>query len=415
MKKLIFFVIVLIATQTFAQFTLSGEFRPRTELRNGFKTLNSSDVDVALFTSQRTRINMEYATEKYSFFVGIQDIRVWGDVSQLNVSDKNGLAIHQAYGIVNFDGVKVKAGRQEIVYDDSRMFGNVGWAQQARSHDAVLLKFGKTFKLDLGLAFNQNAELVEGNTYTVPNNYKALQYAWFNKKWNNFEASFLFLNNGLQFIDLVEPKNDEVRYSQTYGTHLKYKFTDSFNATGSFYYQGGKDVADKNLSAYLVGLNLNYKASSKWNLGAGFEVISGNSYDNSDPTKNNAFNPFYGTNHKFNGLMDYFYVGNHLNSTGLIDAFIGANVKLGEKSVLSGNIHNFTSYAMIADGVDKQLGTEVDLVYNYNFAKDVSVSAGYSQMFAAEGMEALKNNYDGNINNWAWLMLTINPTIFTSK
>jgi acetyltransferase-like isoleucine patch superfamily enzyme len=415
MKKILLIIIGLITTQTFAQFTLSGEFRPRTELRNGYKRLNPSNIEASLFTSQRTRLNTAYETEKYSFFVSIQDVRVWGDVPQLNVSDKNGLAIHQAYGIVNFKDIAVKAGRQEIAYDDQRMFGNVGWAQQARSHDAVVIKLQKSFRLDVGLAFNQDGESNAGNLYTVPNNYKALQYAWFNKKWDNFEASFLFLNNGLQYIDLGDVENNEIRYSQTYGTYLKYKFSDKFNATSSLYYQGGKDVLYNSLSAYLISVNVNYNLSPKWNLGAGFEVISGNSYDNSDPTRNYAFNPFYGTNHKFNGFMDYFYVGDHINSTGLIDVFVSANVKLGEKSVLSGWVHNFTSYAMIADDVEKQLGTEVDLVYNYNFTKDVAIGAGYSQMFAAYGMEVLQNNYDGNINNWAWLMLTINPTIFTSK
>ncbi len=400
MKKILLAVLGLVATQTFAQFTLDGEFRPRTEFRNGYKTLNPSNTDAALFTSQRTRLNTKFEAEKYSFFVSIQDVRTWGDVPQLNVSDKNGLAIHEAWGLVNFNGMTLKAGRQEIVYDDSRMFGNVGWAQQGRSHDALLLKFGKTFKLDLGFAFNQDSEALAGNTYTTAGNYKALQYAWFNKQWDNFGASFLFLNNGLQYIDVADAENNEIRYSQTLGTHLKYKFSDALNTTANLYYQGGKDVLDRDLSAYLVGLNLNYKASSTWNLGLGFEVQSGNAYDE-DPSKNKAFNPFYGTNHKFNGFMDYFYVGNHLNSTGLIDVFVSVNANLNDKSKLSLWAHNFTSYAEIANGVEKQLGTEIDLEYNYNFTKDIAIGAGYSQMFATEGMEVLKNNFDGNVNNWA--------------
>jgi hypothetical protein len=415
MKKILLIVIGLIATQTFAQFTLDGEFRPRTEFRNGYKTLNSSNVDAALFTSQRTKLNTKFETEKYSFYVSIQDVRVWGDVPQLNTSDNNGLAIHEAWGLVNFNNITLKAGRQEIIYDDSRMFGNVGWAQQGRSHDALLLKFGKTFKLDIGLAFNQNGEAIEGNIYTVPNNYKAMQYAWFNKQWDSFGASFLFLNNGLQYIDVADADNNEIRYSQTLGTHLKYKFTDALNTTANAYYTGGKDVLDRDLSAFLVGLDLNYKASANWNLGAGFEIQSGNAYDE-DPSENKAFNPFYGTNHKFNGFMDYFYVGNHINSTGLIDVFVKANASLSEKSKLSAYIHNFTSYAEIANGVEKQLGTEIDLEYNYTFTKDVSLGVGYSQMFATEAMEVLKNVPNpSNVNNWAYVMLTIKPTIFTNK
>lgn len=412
--KFLILIIGLISVQTFAQLTLSGEFRPRTEFRNGYKTLNPSDVDPALFTSQRLRLNTKYATEKYTFFVSLQDVRVWGDVKQLNTADNNGLALHEAWGLVNFDGVSLKAGRQEIVYDDSRMFGNVGWAQQARSHDALLLSFGETFKLDVGLAFNQDGESLSGTTYTTSGNYKAMQYAWFNKKWDNLSLSLLFLNNGLQYIDDADVSNDEVRYSQTIGTHLKFNIAKNLKASANAYYQGGSDILDRDLSAYLLGLDLGYKASDNWNFGLGFEVQSGNDYDG-DSSENKAFTPFYGTNHKFNGFMDYFYVGNHINSTGLVDVFAKVATKLSKKSNLSLFVHNFTSYAEVAQDVDKQLGTELDLVYSYKLAKDISLAAGYSQMFASEGMEYLKNNFDGNSNNWAWLMLTIKPTLFTSK
>ena len=412
--KLTLIILGLISVQTFAQFTLSGEFRPRTEFRNGYKTLNPSDVDAALFTSQRLRLNTKYATEKYTFFASIQDVRVWGDVKQLNSADNNGLAVHEAWGLVNFDGFSLKAGRQEIVYDDQRMFGSVGWAQQGRSHDALLLSFGKTFKLDLGLAFNQDGEALSGNTYTVAGNYKAMQYAWFNKKWDALSLSVLFLNNGLQYVDDVNAANDEVRYSQTLGTHLKFKLADNLNAAANAYFQGGNDVLDRDINAFLVGLDLGYKASDNWNFGLGFEMQSGNDYDG-DATENKAFTPFYGTNHKFNGFMDYFYVGNHMNSTGLVDVFAKVSTKLSEKSNLSLFVHNFTSYAEVAQDVDKQLGTELDLVYSYKLAKDISLAAGYSQMFASDGMEYLKNNFDGNSNNWAWLMLTIKPTFFKSK
>ena len=62
----------------------------------------------------------------------------------------------------------------------------------------------------------------------------------------------------------------------------------------------------------------------------------------------------------------------------------------------------------------KQLGTETDLTYSYAFSKEVSFKAGYSMMFAAEGLEIVKSNFDDNINNWGWVMITISPTLFQS-
>ncbi|PHQ57212.1 MAG: hypothetical protein COC16_01735 [Lutibacter sp.] len=411
MKKLLITVLVLMSVQSYAQLTISGELRPRSEYRNGYKTLTPNNSEAALFVSQRTRLNTKYTTNDYTFFISFQDVRVWGDVKQLNLSDNNSLALHQAWAQIKFShNFGVKLGRQEIIYDDHRIFGNVGWAQQARSHDAVIFKFGnENYKLDVGIAYNQDKEALFENLYTVLGNYKAMQYAWFHKDWSNFKASFLFLNNGLQNI-----ADEELRYSQTIGTHLKYKATKTLSFTANAYLQSGKDVVNSDLSAYLIGLELGYKASSIWNLGLGFEIQSGNDY-NRDTSENKAFNPFYGTNHKFNGFMDYFYVGNHINSVGLIDIYAKVKTKLGEKSSLTAFIHNFSAQAEIGDGVAKQLGTEIDLVYVHKLNKDVTIGAGYSQMLASKGLEILKNNTSGNGNNWAWLMVTIKPTLFTSK
>ncbi|SNR51867.1 alginate export family protein [Lutibacter flavus] len=409
-KNLIVALFILSAVNSFAQLTISGELRPRTEYRNGYKTLTADGSDAALFVSQRTRLNTWFISEDYTFFISVQDVRVWGDVKQL-ADNGNSLALHEAWGQVKFNpNFAVKLGRQEIIYDDSRMFGNVGWAQQGRSHDAAIFKFGnENYKLDLGIAYNQNGEALFGNIYNVAGNYKAMQYAWFHKDFNNFKASFLFLNNGLQNVAA-----EETRYSQTFGTHLNFKASNALSVNANVYLQTGKDVADRDLSAYLVGLDLGYKASSKVNLGLGFEMQSGNDYDG-DASENKAFTPFYGTNHKFNGFMDYFYVGNHGNSVGLIDIYAKVGTKLGEKSSLTAFLHSFSAQSEIANGVDKNLGTELDLVYGHKLNKDVSIAAGYSQMFAKEGLEVLKNNADGNGNNWAWLMLTIKPTLFSSK
>jgi len=411
MKKILLLVVGLITSQAFAQFTLSGELRPRAEYRNGYKTLTADNSEAALFVSQRTRINSQFVSEDYTFFVSVQDVRVWGDVPQLNTSDLNGLAIHEAWGQIKFSSdFGVKLGRQEIIYDDSRIFGNVGWAQQGRSHDAAIFKFGnENYKLDLGIAYNQDKEALFENIYTISGNYKALQYAWFHKDWNKVNASFLLLNNGLQNVD-----EEEIRYSQTLGTNLKIKASENLTIDANAYLQTGKDVLDNDLSASLLGLDLGYKASSKLNLGLGLEIQSGNDY-NGDAGENNAFTPFYGTNHKFNGFMDYFYVGNHVNSVGLVDIYAKISTTLGEKSNLTAFIHNFSSQGEISANVDKGLGTELDLVYSHKFNNDISIGAGYSQMFASEGLEVIKNNTDGNANNWAWLMVTIKPTLFSTK
>jgi len=410
LKQLFLGILGLVAVQSYAQLTISGELRPRAEYQNDAKTLNANATDAALFVSQRTRINTQFASEAYTFYVSMQDVRTWGDVKQL-ADNGNSLSLHQAWGQVKFaPNFSVKVGRQEIILDDSRIFGNVGWAQQGRSHDAAIFKFGNSdYKLDVGIAYNQDSDGKNGTDYSVVGNYKSMQFAWLHKDFSKVKASFLFLNNGL-----VTTPDANINYSQTYGTHLKFKATNSISAAFNGYYQGGEAKEGNGLSAFLVGLDLGYKANDTWNLGLGFEMQSGNDY-NATSADTKAFTPFYGTNHKFNGFMDYFYVGNHGNSVGLVDVYFKASAKLGKTSSITAFVHNFSAQADIAADVNKALGTEIDLVYKHKVNKDVSVSAGYSQMFASEGLEVLKGNSDGNTNDWGWLMLTIKPSFFISK
>ena len=408
LNRIFTILFTLIATLTYSQLKVDAELRPRVEYRHGFKTLFPDNADAALFTSQRTRLNIAHSIEKLNFYVSVQDVRVWGDVPQLNNSDNNGLSLHQAWAEILLDAnYSLKLGRQEIIYDDSRIFGNVGWAQQARSHDLALFKYKKgVFKANLGLAFNQSKENLTGTNLTTPNTYKAMQYIWLHKEWSNFSGSFLFLNNGLQ-------STDGLKYSQTIGTHLKTK-QNNLQLAANLYYQFGNDVVNNDLSAYLLGLEANYKLNDKTTVGLGTELQSGNDYDVA-AGENNAFSPLYGTNHKFNGFMDYFYVGNHANNVGLFDIYAKANFKLNPKSSLTAFVHNFSAAADINATVSKQLGTEIDLIYAYQYTKEIGFKAGYSQMFASEGMEALKGIADNNTNNWGWVMVTINPTLFTSK
>lgn len=411
---LLFFTLLMAQVQ--AQFTLDAELRPRFEYRHGFITLFPDNVDPAAFVSQRTRLNTNYEINKLSFYLSLQDVRIWGDVPQLNSSDKNGVGIHQAWAKIQLDlNFSIKLGRQEIIYDDQRIFGNVGWAQQARSHDAILLKYHQSdYAIDLAFAFNQNGENLRGTTLTTPGTYKSVQYLWAHKEWNTFSASILFLNNGLQFIDDINSNNNETRYSQTLGTHLISQ-RENLKLISNLYYQFGKDIANNDLSAYLLSLEGNYTVTTKSILGLGVEFISGNTNGLPSNLENKAFTPLYGTNHKFNGLMDYFYVGNHVNNVGLLDIYANAKLGLNEKSSINFAVHNFSAAADISPNNEKQLGTELDIVYGYKLQKDIGISAGYSHLFASQGMEIIKGNADGNTNNWGWIMLTVNPVLFTDN
>ena len=138
---------------------------------------------------------------------------------------------------------------------------------------------------------------------------------------------------------------------------------------------------------------------------------------NDTSTKIKSFNPFYGTNHKFNGWMDYFYVGNHQNSVGLTDLYFTLNYQKGK---FSANItpHFFNAAGDIYSGTTKQssnLGTEIDLSIGYKVANNINFSAGFSKMYATNSMEILKGGDKDEANTWSWIMININPKLFSSK
>ena len=106
--------------------------------------------------------------------------------------------------------------------------------------------------------------------------------------------------------------------------------------------------------------------------------------------------------------MDYFYVGNHMNSVGLNDVYLKYNwskKKLG----INADLHYFASAEKIAEDAENYLSTELDLTFTYKIQEMVSISAGWSTMFASESMELLKGGDFETGNHWAYLMFSFTP------
>ena len=181
------FLASVIGYQAQAQLSLTGQLRTRSEYRDGVGTLNAKSNDPAFFTLQRTRLTLNYKASRLIFQTSLQDVRVWGqDASTISNADGSKLGVHEAWAEIvlankkdtafkNINGPDyfgIRIGRQELLYDDSRLLGNLDWLQQARRHDAIVLKLvTRGWQLDLGNAFNQNTDAFNYNgTYYTPAN-----------------------------------------------------------------------------------------------------------------------------------------------------------------------------------------------------------------------------------------------------
>lgn len=458
-KSIFLGLILALASQNEAkaQLTVTGQIRPRTELREGQGTLQKVGDDAALFTSQRTRLNVGYAGYRFKAFVALQDVRVWGqDASTINrttTEANNGFMVHEAWTelilndtVSKFQNISLKIGRQEIAYDDQKVLGGLDWLQQARRHDAVVFKFAnKGWIADLGAAFNQNSEKTIGTLYNgiptaygagtngIGTMYKSFQYAYVGKKFFFGDLSFLFFKddfNKYETIATVKTPVQGVWSRTTTGLYYNVNASRKINFTGSYYYQGGRNKDGRVLSANLASITSTVQLGRKLFVGPGFDYLSGTNGTKAvtADSRSNLFDPLYGTPHKFWGGMDYFYAANGFGSQGLANYFFKAKYNAKDNLTLFAELHGFQSANAVSDGAGgtrtRYLGTELDLKLSYNFTKLINIEAGYSYMQATNTMASaqVKGGQNGvTIANadlspqWAYVTLNIKPNFLAAK
>ena len=422
MKKLIIiFSGLLLFSPVFAQsndikendFTLGAQLRSRAEYRNGAFFPLGEGVDPAAFINNRSRLSMEYKRSNLSLGLSAQHVGVWGQDPQI---DNNGrFMLNEAWANINpGSGFFMKLGRQSLVYDDERIWGGLDWNVSGRYHDAMKLGFENAQnKLHLILAFNQNSEKQYGGTYYAPGGqpYKTMQTLWYQfTESKAFNASFLLTNLGQEAGDATK---SVVKNLQTFGTNLSFQ-PNNFQLYGTFYFQTGKNTADKSVSAYMWAVNASYLFNPAFKLMVASDYLSGD--DGEDADKYKAFNPLYGTHHKFYGTMDYFYASTFMIK-GLWDNQLGISYKASPKVTLALNYHHFQTAKDVLVGEEKQraLGSEWDFQLTWNVMKDATLVGGYSTMLGNDAMKAVKGGDPSKWQDWMWVSLNINPKIFITK
>ncbi|MCC6600439.1 MAG: hypothetical protein IT223_07165 [Crocinitomicaceae bacterium] len=423
-----------IQTAPEASGAISTQYMMRTEYRHGYQALADTNQTPGIFTSQRARIGYQYNTNKFRVSATIQDVRVWGATNNLSIDTMGTLSLYEGWGELIFTPkLSLKAGRQALSYDDDRILGTLDWSMQGRRHDLGLLKYvnDSVLTVHAGIAYNQDKDQSKSNIYYQKNNYKSMQYLWVFRQFKNINISALFLNNGLQYIQkntAGKTINEKQYYSQTAGVRSQMKFG-KVSTIAYFYYQTGKNMATpksdglpKDLAAYNASVEISYWPVKAMGVTIGGEILSGNSQDaTTTQTKTSAFTPLYGTNHRFNGYMDYFYVLNHANSVGLNDIYLKLNT-VYKKYSASLNSHYFMANADIKDdkktlskgvfvAMPDYLGVELDMTLSYNFTEGIGIQGGYSQLFGTESLTAIRGGNLNESSNWAYLMILIRPGV----
>lgn len=414
------FLLAIFPKHSAGQFTLSAELRIRPEVLHGYRTLPDTDSRVAVFVDQRARINALYSKEKFQVYASIQEARTWGEQAQL--ADEPTIGVHEFWGQYFFHkNLSLKAGRQELRYDDERLLGNADWYAQGRSHDAAVLKYAnaKGFKLDAGGAFNQATQNNFGTYYPV-NSYKTLEYLWANKVWKNshqeLNVSAMVIGDGTQEAD-----STGITTRVTIGFNSDFT-REKFALHLAVYDQLGQDPAKRDISAYMISAYGTVNPFEYWKFTLGIDYLSGTDQLNSENAdKQKTFFTLYPSNHAFYGIADYFLnIPNDTKNGGLIDAFFKANCTM-DKFKINGAFHmlalqnNVVVASSPETALDKNLGTEIDVWGSYNFEPEVSIMLGGSLMFGTESMEAIKGGDSGIPGKWIYAGITFKPVFFSSQ
>lgn len=497
-------ILLLLGSSSFAQaqLSLTGQLRTRTELRDGYGTLETIGNQPAFLTSQRARLNFHYQSPRVIFHASLQDVRVWGaDASTINNADGTRLSVHEAWAEIVLANARdssfgpspvqyfsVRIGRQELVYDDQRLLGNLDWLQQGRRHDAIVFKLlNNGWQADLGAAFNQNTDAVNYNgTYYTPDNipayvkdnkgnltatpsgfvpltnaaglsarngnpfltaapgtngatqdYKSMQFLYVAKQIQSAKLSGLLFADQFGRYRLDSVKNiagPDTGY--VYGWHFNQPGVNTrltgglllktpldhrktWNLQAGAYYQAGKDRSGATLAAYMSTFSLAYSNPLFcWTIG--WDYLSGNNSFSTSAT-DHRFDPLYGTPHKFWGYMDYFYAGSGSATGGLNNPFAKAKyTSRNNRLTMELNYHYFGLAAEQKDAkggpVSRYLGSEADLITDYNLNKITTLELGLCGLSASHSMEYAKGITPGAARltaSWAYLQFNIQPDFLT--
>ncbi|TXH22897.1 MAG: hypothetical protein E6Q95_01245 [Chitinophagaceae bacterium] len=414
------------------QLTVQAQFRPKFELRAGaFKPLSSNDKPAALI-SERFRLTADYSYKDIlSLRISPQSVGIWGQANMVQGVEYSGnkIALFEAWTQLKLsNNWNVKLGRQVISLDDERFFGELDWAQGGRAHDAVALQFKKSkFEFKSYLAFNQNYKAIYNNNSSNPSGnlynttdafpYKNMQTLWMSTPISKHsKLTALFTNLGLQNAASANVDAD-LNYTQTFGANL-FHASEAFNGNVSAYYQTGKNITGTKTQAYLIAAAAGVTINKQWNMGTGSDLVSGNDVGKASNT-NKAFNPYFHTGHKFYGFMDYFYVGNSHKNAGLSDTYLKLNYKSQKGLLLNMAFHQFYTPNHVLEGTkeySKNLGQELDLTFGYKLNKFTNFSGGYSFYVTSPTINYLKTTPNAkDLQQWFWLSLNINPTIFKNN
>lgn len=406
------------------QFSIDADFFTRGEVRKGgLPQDNEGNTESkAVFIMARTRLGVSYQRPHIEARINAQHNGVWGQAG------KGSFNLNEAWvRLTARVGLFAQVGRQVLSYDDERIIGSDDWAMASMAHDMLRLGYeGHSHKVHAMLAYNQNSDATNGNSYYVngAQPYKTMQNLWYHYDFARVPlgVSALFMNIGMQGGD--SEANAFTSYQQMLGAYVKFAPA-KWTAEAAYYHQMGRNENKTPIDAWMMSLKASFSPVTMFTVSTGYDHMSGDSRFAVPPPGGigltqhktiRGFSTVYGSHHQFYGAMDFFYVRTYVGgfTPGLQNFFVSGKVTPVSGLTLNAAYHLYATATRHEDW-SKVLGHELSLQAGYKPLKWINISAGFSYMKGTRTMELLKRSSDSRNLLWGWLSLRVNPIIFTTK
>lgn len=375
-------------------FRFGGQVRLRSEADG-----RTVGVNPDLATLSRIRFGVRAGLLDWiDVYLQLQDARAWGSETNTLVDASADLFdLHQGYVDLGArETFTARLGRQEIPLADERLVGPVGWSNTGRSLDGVRV-FGKDGAIGW-TAFVMN--IFERDSLLAVGLDPQLNQGVYDDGW--LIGGFASGEYGDVTTELTAVYDRKAATAESYTVSLRLHGRSGlvlYEAAGA--YQFGSD-----LSAWFASGKAGV-AIGKGTVALQLDYLSGNE----DPaaTQTKAFNTLYATNHKFYGYMDYFLsIPQQLDKAGLVDAILRGSLNTSANTSVRLDLHRFRA-AQERNGL-RDLGTELDLVGTWRFAKPANLELGVAAYVPEELMTLLFPAFAGGEKTawWGYAQLTVN-------
>lgn len=374
--------------------TVGGQYRPRFEIDGKPLAKVSEDYKA----SHRARVTLTLRKGDWLLQLDPQHVLVWGSAPTTRELGTGTLDFHQAYaqGALS-DEWRVRVGRQEVVFDDSRLLGNIDWLQQGQAFDGGRLMFAReAWSWDLvgvivheGGVRNESLYATRGAWEDGGLSVAGLSYLQYARRRANGEDDFWRATPGARVV----------------WSDADMGLSADLSGYGQF---GAANLAGTAIDyqAWMVAARLAWAGERVGTIEAGADLLSGD--DDLSDTTVKVFDTLYATNHKWYGWMDYFLnIPVHTGGLGLTDALLAYTFpKFGR--VIPRLVGHWLMTAEDSAAGNNDLGVEVDTQVVVAIVDGVKLVGGYSLFLAGDAMvdlgRAAKSGEDGH---WGWAQLDL--------